>query len=193
MTEIIISLKNKVQINLRHISLKDIQKRHEFFVNLSLAQTGMVHTVDEIEFHTHETEEKIKDFLYNKRGLWVIACDSHGNVIGEIDIIKKNLVRIRHNGLLTIGILPEFQNLGLGTLLMEYALVWAKEQGFLRVELSVFAGNTAAKKLYKKFAFIIEGIRKNYLHHADDIFEDDLMLAKYFFENNPNSDNQLKK
>lgn len=177
--EIWTKLKNGKKIHLRAILFSDVQERHEFFVKLSLAQAGMVHTIDEIEIHTHETHEKIYDFLKNKRGLWLVAVNTQKKIVGEIDITVKNLSRIRHNGLLTIGILPEYQGAGLGTLMMEEAILWAKTHKLLRIELNVFNTNTRAQDLYQKFGFVVEGVRKNFLRHEDASFEDDLLMAKY--------------
>lgn len=166
---------------IRPINFSDTQERHEFFVKLSIAQVGMVHTIDEIEIHTHETHDKIHDFLKKKRGLWLVALDTQKKIVGEIDITVKNLARVRHNGALTIGILPEFQGLGLGSILLERALAWAQEQHLLRIELSVFTSNERALALYKKFGFINEGLRQKFLRHEDGRFEDDLLMAKYYF------------
>lgn len=174
-----LTLKNGKKILLRKIMLSDDQERHQFFVELSMAQTGMVHTIDEIDIHTYETHDKIHDFLKNKRGLWLVALNGQKKIVGEIDILVKDLARIRHNGSLTVGVLPAFQGQGLGTLMMERALLWAREQQLSRIELSVFYGNTKAQKLYEKFGFVIEGQRKNFLRHQDGTFEDDLMMAKY--------------
>lgn len=174
-----IRLKNGKKVHLRKILFTDVTERHEFFVKLSMAQAGMVHTIDEIEIHTHETHEQINDFLRHNRGLWLVALNTQKKIVGEVDITVKNLVRIKHNGLLTIGILPEYQGQGLGTCLLEHAFEWAQAQKLLRIELSVFAGNTRAQALYKKFGYVIEGVRKNFLRNDDGSFEDDLMMAKY--------------
>lgn len=176
----LVTIKNGEAIKIRSINIKDASKRHEFFVELSLAQIGIVHTVDEIDFHSQESEAHIKSFLTNKLGLWLIALNEQEKIVGEIDITIKNFARIRHQGSLTMGIVPTYQGLGLGSALMDQALSWAQQNGLTRVELSVFAHNHKAIKLYKKYGFVIEGIRKNFLRHQDSSFEDDIMMAKYF-------------
>jgi ribosomal protein S18 acetylase RimI-like enzyme len=172
-------IKNGQQILIRSVVEKDASERHHFFVHLSMAQIGVVHTVDETTLHTEESEQQIKDFLRNHRGLWLVAVDEHHKIVGEIDITVKNLDRIRHNGFLTMGILPEYQGLGLGTAMMKEAISWAIEHKLLRIELSVFKNNLKARKLYTNYGFVIEGLRKNYLKNEDGSFEDDCMMAKY--------------
>lgn len=174
-----IKLKSAKKVYVRTILFTDVNERHEFFVKLSMAQAGMVNTIDEIEIHTYETHDKINDFLRNRRGLWLVALSPQKKIIGEIDITVKNFARIKHNGNLTIGILPEYQGQGLGTLLMDHALAWASEQKLLRIELSVFNGNQPAKALYEKYGFVVEGVRKNFLRQDDGVFDDDILMAKY--------------
>lgn len=175
-------LKSSKKIQLRNILFTDVNERHEFFVKLSMAQAGMVNTIDEIEIHTHETHDKIYDFIRNHRGLWVVAVNTQKKIVGEIDITVKNFARIRHNGLLSIGILPEYQGQGLGSILLDHAFQWAQANKLLRIELSVFESNERALALYHKYGFVTEGVRKGYLLHEDGHFENDLMMARYFVQ-----------
>lgn len=171
-------LKNHQQVTIRSICLEDASTRHDFFCELSRAQIGMIHTEHEIDEDEQESFDAIHDFLRNHRGLWLVA-EIGGVIIGEVDITIKAFRRVRHVGLLTIGVSPRFQGLGLGLLLMEEALRWSKLQGLLRIELFTFASNLAAQGLYAKLGFIKEGTRKNYLRHENGHFEDDFLLAKY--------------
>jgi len=171
-------LKNGLNVEIRSISLAEGDARHRFFVELSLQQTGIVHTCEEIDFHTHESHDKIADFLRNKRGLWLLAL-SKGEIIGEIDISVKNLSRIKHVGVLSMGILKDYQRLGLGSALLKEAIAWSANLGLKRIELSVFASNKAARKLYEKHGFVEEGLKKNFLRRTKTLFEDDVLMAKY--------------
>lgn len=176
-----ITIKNGESISIRSIAIADATLRHEFFYQLSMAQTGMVHTIDEIETSNQESLSHISDFVHHRRGLWLVALNSSQEIVGEVDITIKNLKRIRHNGSLTIGILPAYQHLGIGTGLMNEAISWAKANGLLRIELSVFSNNANAIKLYQKCGFFIEGTRKGYLRvlGPSEAFIDDILMAKY--------------
>jgi ribosomal-protein-alanine N-acetyltransferase len=164
---------------IRLITINDTDARHRFWVELSYEQTGMVHTYDETDLHRHETHDKIRDFLHSNRGLWLVAFNNNDEIIGEIDITVKNLVRVKHVGVLTVGILKQYQSQGLGSALMNEALAWAKSSGLRRLELFVFASNEKAQNLYKKFGFTHEGTRKNFLRHGENNFEDDFLMAAY--------------
>lgn len=171
-------LKNGTTLEVRPITKKDADLRHPFFAELTINQEGMVHKPEELGLFHSETYDKILDFLCNHRGLWLIAlCEN--KVVGEIDITVKDMARVKHVGQLTIGVLPEFHGRGIGSVLMKEALDWCTEQGIKRIELFVFRNNEKAIKLYEKFGFVVEGVRKNYLRHDDGTFEDDFLMAKY--------------
>lgn len=173
-------LKNGELILIKPVNIAYALARHEFFVELSQAQTGIIHTIDEIDYHVDESQEQITDFVKNNRGLWLLAFNQDNKIIAEIDITRKKLSRVSHNGLLTIGVLKNYQNLGLGSYMLNLALTWAPQAGLRRIELFVFASNIHAQKLYEKFNFVTEGVRKNYICHHDNSYEDDYMMAKYF-------------
>lgn len=59
-----------------------------------------------------------------------------------------------HRAELGMGIEAPFRGRGGGKLLMKTALLWAREQEFLEwIDLSVFAHNAPARKLYESFGF----------------------------------------
>jgi len=58
----------------------------------------------------------------------------------------------RRSYLQYFGILPEYQNKGLGKKLLEESLKVAKEIG-LQIKLEVHKSNITAKKLYEKYGF----------------------------------------
>jgi GNAT superfamily N-acetyltransferase len=52
-----------------------------------------------------------------------------------------------------------FEGQGVGRLLMEAAETWAREQGYLKLALNVFATNTRARQTYEKFGFQQEVVK----------------------------------
>ncbi|HXW60018.1 MAG TPA: GNAT family N-acetyltransferase, partial [Myxococcota bacterium] len=130
-------LKDGQTVSIRPIKRQDAAERHAFFVALSLAQKGMVHTIDEIDYHAAESAEQINDFLKKQRGLWLIALNHQGEIVGEVDVLINPLKRVRHVGKLTIGVLPSHQRLGLGSIFLTHAILWAEKHGLLRLELTV--------------------------------------------------------
>jgi ribosomal protein S18 acetylase RimI-like enzyme len=59
-----------------------------------------------------------------------------------------------------MGVHPDFRQRGIGSQLLRQALALARGIGVERVELEVFASNLAAKKLYERAGFKVEGTQK---------------------------------
>lgn len=171
-------LKNKKEIICTHIKLSDFQIRHEFYVALIEKQEGVLPLFSEIDIHTEESQEHIKDFLYNKNGLWLVA-KFENKIIGEIDLTISKLYKLKQNAKLTLGVHPNWQSLGVGSILMKEALNWASKRNLKRIYLDVFSINQKAIDLYKKFGFEIEGIRKNHVHVSHNNYIDEVLMAKF--------------
>jgi len=77
--------------------------------------------------------------------------------------------------LLRIGILKKFRNQGAGAFLLGRLLGAASERGATSMFLEVRKGNAGAIRLYEKFGFQIEGVRKGYYKNPA---EDGLIMRK---------------
>jgi len=64
--------------------------------------------------------------------------------------------------LLSIAILPDSRQRGLGSKLLEWTLAELKQEGLGYVRLEVRTGNQAARKLYDNYGFMEDGVRLNY-------------------------------
>lgn len=71
-----------------------------------------------------------------------------------------NIVDETHIG--TIAVHPDYRNQGLGTVFLRELLSISKKEGMVRALLEVRESNLQAIKLYKKFGFEVDGIRKKY-------------------------------
>jgi len=70
--------------------------------------------------------------------------------------------------LLKICVLKEFRNFNIASKLMEKMLEYKKENNINKIFLEVDSKNLPAIKLYEKFNFKQENIRKNYYKNGDD-------------------------
>jgi [ribosomal protein S18]-alanine N-acetyltransferase len=73
-----------------------------------------------------------------------------------------------------IAVHPDFRRQGIGRLLLEQVVAAARRLGRLRVTLDVRFSNAPAQNLYRKFGFVIRGLRKGYY---SDNGEDALVMA----------------
>lgn len=80
-------------------------------------------------------------------------------------------------GELGMAVAREWRGRGVGSALLEAAIVWAREQGLHKLSLSVFPHNAAALGLYRKFGFVEEGLRVKHYRRASGELWDALELG----------------
>lgn len=101
-----------------------------------------------------------RDFVLNmikRRNPHIVATEGD-RVVGWCDITRHFFPSHAHRGSLAMGIIPEFRGQGLGRRLIAVALERARQENFVRVELSVHANNHRAIALYEKTDFVQEGV-----------------------------------
>lgn len=111
-----------------------------------------------------------------KNNVQLVALASDEQLVGWVDVLPKDRPIHAHVGVLGLGLLPDFRGRGLGAALMRAALHEAARRAFVRIELTVRAGNLRAISLYEKFDFKREGeCREAVL--VDGYYEDLLIMA----------------
>jgi ribosomal protein S18 acetylase RimI-like enzyme len=60
---------------------------------------------------------------------------------------------IRHPNIFLVYVDPTYRRQGIGRALMEYAQVWAKDQGYTQIGLQVFTTNQPAIDLYQQLGY----------------------------------------
>jgi GNAT superfamily N-acetyltransferase len=65
----------------------------------------------------------------------------------------------RHGHLGMIAVAADSEGHGVGRALMDAAEAWARAQGYARLTLNVFEGNTRARRAYERAGFAVETIR----------------------------------
>lgn len=78
-----------------------------------------------------------------------------------------------------MGVIAEYRGHGIGNALMQATLDKAQTQGLTRIELDVREENHRAIKLYEKFGFKIEGLKKN-ATRMNDKYSNDYIIALIF-------------
>lgn len=108
------------------------------------------------------TLEEEKSYFKNStaKNFFLIA-EIEGKIVGSCSIsTNEKRVRLKHFGELGIVVLKEYWNLGVGSKLIEIALLLGKEGGLKKVNLETRSDNKKAIALYKKLGFKEEGTIK---------------------------------
>ena len=138
----------------------------------------MVWEPDECKKTDVEMREWIRGMRENPIEVLILAIFD-GKIVGNIDFHAGNRRRIAHVGEFGMGMLPEFRNKGLGSLLLESMIEWAKQTAQLeKINLHVIDSNAQAIGLYRKFGFKEEGRRPRQFKYSDGNYADDVLMSK---------------
>lgn len=97
-------------------------------------------------------------------------------VVGWCDITPDVSPVRAHVGSLGMGLLASYRGQGLGHRLLTRTLERARERGLERLELSVLHDNRAARALYERLGFAVEGRRVRDWKH-DGAYRDSVLMA----------------
>lgn len=125
-----------------------------------------------------EEEELIKEKIINrgKNQYWYVA-EENAKVIGLGILMNHGNLRKKHVGVITLMVNSDYQNKGIGSLLMDKLINLSESLNIIRLELCVFRDNYKAINLYKKFGFKEEGIKiKSALKNGE--YADEIIMAR---------------
>ena len=99
-------------------------------------------------------------------------------VVGWCDVTPHEGAWFSHRGRLGMGVHPDFRRCGIGTRLLRAALTHAQKIGLERIELEVFASNHAARQLYERNGFAVEGTLRR-ARKFDGGYDDLVVMALF--------------
>ena len=88
-------------------------------------------------------------------GAWFVA-DVDGEIVGSASIQGRG---VAHLGM---QVARSHRGRGIGSVLLEASIEWARQAGAHKIALEVWPHNDAAIALYEKFGFEIEGTHRRY-------------------------------
>lgn len=101
-----------------------------------------------------------------------------GRVVGFVSLRAPPFRRMRHVVKLEVAVAHGMRGEGVGRLLLDDAIAWARSQpGIDKIGLAVFADNARALALYRALGFVDEGRRVAEYKMADGTLRDDLLMA----------------
>ena len=148
-------MKKADEITIRRANVNDIEAIAELETACFSAPWPLEVIYEDLAIHKNLYYLVIKDDMaVGYAGMWMILDEAHIN---------------------NVCIHPDYQGKGYGNRLVDFVIHEAYSQGADSLTLEVRAGNIRAQKLYARFGFIVEGIRKKYY---EDNGEDALIIWK---------------
>ena len=97
-------------------------------------------------------------------------------VVGLANVEAKTHKRIAHNAHMGISVRRRLWGQGVGSVLMQEIIDFCRETGTIRnLCLEVYADNERAVRLYQKFGFAVDGLRKKYLL-VNGVYHDEALM-----------------
>ena len=161
----------------RPIQVEDTESFFSMMCFLDDETPFMMYEPNEIEKTTDASElrKKIDDAI--STGDFLLIAEESDNIVGYIWAERGKFNRILHTAYIVIGIREAYQHQGIGTTFFKKLDEWARKKNIVRLELTVECANTAAKYLYEKNGFIVEGRRMKSMKIGDK-FVDEFYMAK---------------
>lgn len=108
----------------------------------------------------------------------ILLCIVNGEFAGYIMIKGHTSSRTKHVASLRIGVIEAYQNIGIGTSLLNQAEAWCLEHQIERVEAHIVVSNTKAKALFEKNSYVCEGTRKGSFKLENEL-QDEYYYSKF--------------
>ncbi|MBD5104415.1 MAG: GNAT family N-acetyltransferase [Ruminococcaceae bacterium] len=165
-------------VTFKNLEIGDIEGFWSFLNTLDAETNYMMYEPNEREQCTdiQELRDDIQRNVINGNDFLQIASENN-KIIGYIRAERGKFNRIFHTAYIVIGILKAHSGKGIGTAFFENLDKWAEENGIVRLELTVECHNEAARHLYEKSGFLIEGIRARSML-VEGVFVDEYYMAK---------------
>jgi len=123
------------------------------------------------------TRQLIERWLNNVPNLIIQVALHDDRIIGHAQILKFRHPRRRGTGDLLIYLHQDIHNVGLGTAMLTKLLKQARKEELHKLNLYVIAENEQAIRLYEKFGFKIEGVKKEAYLGEDRRYHDELVMG----------------
>jgi RimJ/RimL family protein N-acetyltransferase len=153
----------------------------------------LLHAENDIYFQTAKECEKlgtdsIKRFILDSlksqhSALFILKDMTTREIYAHIHIKSGQTARNAHRAEIYIGVLKQFQGIGIGKKLMEIADFWGKKEGLERLQLSVFSNNIKAIEFYKKLGFIEEGALIDAIKMENGAYYNEVFMGKKIIPN----------
>lgn len=171
-------LKNGQQLILRKPVVEDAESMIEYLNAVGGESDNLLFGKDEFHLTVEQEMEHIKRISSDPNTLMILGT-INGVIVSVAQISSPNRKRIAHNSELSISVKKDYWGNGIGSVVMEELIRFAKENSVIRnISLGVKASNKNAIKMYEKFGFIKVGTHKRCFNVNGD-FDDEILMDLY--------------
>ena len=124
-----------------------------------------------------ESEREYISGLDTAKNLLIVAA-AGDEVVGCLAALQADAGRrpeTDHIAYVGLHLREAFRGLGIGARLLDYAIAWASEKGFKKLEANIFTTNKRSLGMFTKAGFVEEGVRKNRIQVGRELIDEVLM------------------
>ena len=114
----------------------------------------------------------------------VYVADDDGAIVGRLSLARDPHGASRHVADLGLMVAESHRRRGIGAALLEQAIAWAQDAGVRKLELHVFPWNEPALRLYERFGFEREGLRRRHYRRGGE-YVDAILMALHLAGRSP--------
>jgi RimJ/RimL family protein N-acetyltransferase len=108
----------------------------------------------------------------------VFVAENENGIVGRLSLARDSHPASPHVADLGLMVAVGHRRRGIGRALLERAVEWAREVGVEKLELHVFPHNEPAIRLYERFGFVREGLRRGHYRRGGELVDAVLMAYR---------------
>ncbi|MDA8236172.1 MAG: GNAT family N-acetyltransferase [Clostridia bacterium] len=173
----IVTANNGVEIVLRPAVSEDAR---EIIDTVSSVSPERSYVLMEKYGKDEETERKYITDMDRQHNLLLVAV-AEGVIVGSLAALQENEGQDpKTTHILNVGLhlTKAYRGLGIGSKMLQYAIDWARERGFRKLEANIFTVNSRSLKLFSNAGFVEEGTRRKQYRIGRE-FIDEVIVAKF--------------
>jgi len=171
------TLKNGVRASIRTVDVNDARSLLELFRSVERESFFVTREPDEHRITVEDTVNTIETVLDDAKRTWLVA-EVDGRIVARCSVNRSRKgERFSHIAAVEIEVLRAYWNMGLGTMMIDYALGWADQNGYERVHIFLNASDERTLHVFQKFGFEIAGRLEEAYRYPDATYADMLMLS----------------
>ena len=137
--------------------------------NLSFGAEGLPFAIESEEGYLKQIENSCDEIM--------LVAKEDRKIIGNASLSRLPR-RMKHRGDFSVSVLKEYWNKGIGALLLNEVIKFAKDNSFEIIDLQVRSDNASAIHLYEKFGFKKFGTHPAFFKIGDEEISFDYMFLK---------------
>ena len=151
------TLKNQQRVTIREAEPRDAEQLLALIERVAGESENVTRGPGDLDITLEQERAFLKECATTPNSIYLVA-EIAGEIVGGINFSGGKRPRIRHTGEFGVSVVKKYWGLGIGSLLLDSLITWAREGGIVRkINLRVRTDNLPAIHLYEKHGFVREG------------------------------------